>query len=90
MSQGQQTVEPAGDWTDEILAVAEGMWYVIRAHLARHPLLLTRRSLDLPTLVIAEALLQALLRAADPVSRSPTLQPAATPKTSSLSGGPSS
>ncbi|WP_327111604.1 TetR/AcrR family transcriptional regulator C-terminal domain-containing protein [Nocardia sp. NBC_01730] len=50
------------DWTDEILAVAGGMWRAIRANPHAIPLLLTRRSLDLPTLVIAEALLQALAR----------------------------
>ncbi|WP_067833965.1 TetR/AcrR family transcriptional regulator C-terminal domain-containing protein [Nocardia lijiangensis] len=61
-AEAQWTVEPSGDWTDEILAVAEGMWRAIRSHPHAIPLILTRRTLDLPTLVIAEALLQALAR----------------------------
>ncbi|MFD0361996.1 TetR/AcrR family transcriptional regulator C-terminal domain-containing protein [Nocardia sp. GCM10030253] len=62
MAEAHWSAEPSGDWVDEITAVAEGMWRAIRAHPHAIPLLLTRRSLDLPTLTTAEALLRALAR----------------------------
>ncbi|WP_281919214.1 TetR/AcrR family transcriptional regulator [Nocardia sputorum] len=62
LAEARWTVEPSGDWADETRAVAEGMWRAIRSHPHAIPLLLTRRTLDLPTLVTAEALLRALAR----------------------------
>lgn len=61
-AQARWTTESSGDWTDEVFAVAEGMWRAIRAHPHVIPLILTRRSLDQPTLATAEALLRALAR----------------------------
>ncbi|MEV4645790.1 TetR/AcrR family transcriptional regulator C-terminal domain-containing protein [Saccharopolyspora sp. NPDC049357] len=52
----------SGDWGDEVLAVAEGIWCAVRAHPHAIPLILTRRSYDLATLLPAEALLRALAR----------------------------
>ena len=52
--------DASGDWEAEVLAIAEGMWRAVRAHPHAIPLILTRRSFDVPTLVPAEALLQAL------------------------------
>lgn len=52
----------SGNWDDGVLAVAEGMWRTVRAHPHAIPLILTRRSLDLATLLPAEALLRALAR----------------------------
>ncbi|MEV0056844.1 TetR/AcrR family transcriptional regulator C-terminal domain-containing protein [Saccharopolyspora shandongensis] len=62
MAQASWAAEPPGDWADEVLAVAEGMWRAVRAHPHAIPLILTRRSLDVATLAPAEALLQALAR----------------------------
>ncbi|TCP42076.1 TetR family transcriptional regulator [Tamaricihabitans halophyticus] len=54
---------PASDqWDAEVLAIAEGMWRAVRNHPHAIPLILTRRNLDLTTLLPAEALLQALAR----------------------------
>jgi AcrR family transcriptional regulator len=62
MAEVRWAAEPSGDWGDEVLAIAEGMWRAVRAHPHTIPLILTRRSVDLATLVPAEALLQALAR----------------------------
>lgn len=62
MAEANWTVEESADWDDEALVVAEGMWRAVRAHPHAIPLVLTRRSLDLATLVPAEALLRALAR----------------------------
>ncbi|MEV0698643.1 TetR/AcrR family transcriptional regulator C-terminal domain-containing protein [Saccharopolyspora sp. NPDC050389] len=62
MAQASWPAEAPGDWADEVLAVAEGMWRAVRAHPHAIPLILTRRSLDVATLAPAEALLQALAR----------------------------
>ncbi|GGL28147.1 TetR/AcrR family transcriptional regulator [Nocardia jinanensis] len=55
-------IETAGDWPAQVLAIAEGMWRAVRAHPHAIPLILTRRSSDISTLVPAEALLEALAR----------------------------
>lgn len=60
MAEASWTFEVPDDWGDEVLAVAEGMWRAVRAHPHAIPLILTRRTLDLATLVPAEALLRAL------------------------------
>lgn len=60
MAEASWTFEAPDDWGDEVLAVAEGMWRAVRAHPHAIPLILTRRTLDLSTLVPAEALLRAL------------------------------
>lgn len=60
MAEASWDAAPSGDWGDEVLAVAEGMWLAVRAHPHAIPLILTRRSLDLVTLLSAEALLRAL------------------------------
>ncbi|MGC4938964.1 TetR/AcrR family transcriptional regulator [Kribbella sp. DT2] len=60
MAQARWTSEPRDDWRDQVVAVAEGMWQAVRAHPHAVPLILTRRSLDLATLLPAEALLQAI------------------------------
>jgi AcrR family transcriptional regulator len=62
MAEARWPAEAPGDWGDEVLAVAEGMWRAVRAHPHAIPLILTRRSLDLATLRPAEALLRALAR----------------------------
>ncbi|OAP20484.1 MULTISPECIES: TetR/AcrR family transcriptional regulator C-terminal domain-containing protein [Amycolatopsis] len=54
--------DPSGDWRADVHAVAEGMWRAVRAHPHAIPLILTRRSFDLPALRPAEALVQALAR----------------------------
>ncbi|MFD2468838.1 TetR/AcrR family transcriptional regulator [Amycolatopsis silviterrae] len=54
--------DPSEDWRDDVRAVAEGMWRAVRAHPHAIPLILTRRSFDLPTLRPAEALVRALAR----------------------------
>lgn len=53
---------PYPTWDDEALAVAEAMWRAARAHPNAIPLILTRRTVDLATLVPSEALLRALAR----------------------------
>ncbi|MGW0005328.1 TetR/AcrR family transcriptional regulator [Nocardia grenadensis] len=55
-------VETPDDWPAQVVSVAEGMWRAVRAHPHAIPLILTRRSSDLPTLAPAEALLRALAR----------------------------
>jgi len=62
MAEARWDVAPSGDWGAEVLAVAERMWLAVRAHPHVIPLILTRRSLDLATLLPAEALLRALAR----------------------------
>jgi AcrR family transcriptional regulator len=52
--------ETPGDWPAQVVSVAEGMWRAVRAHPHAIPLILTRRSSDVPTLAPAEALLRAL------------------------------
>ncbi|WP_134663154.1 MULTISPECIES: TetR/AcrR family transcriptional regulator C-terminal domain-containing protein [Amycolatopsis] len=54
--------DPSDDWRADVHAVAEGMWRAVRAHPHAIPLILTRRSFDLPTLRPAEALVRALAR----------------------------
>nr|WP_042197215.1 TetR/AcrR family transcriptional regulator [Kibdelosporangium sp. MJ126-NF4]CEL22814.1 Transcriptional regulator, TetR family [Kibdelosporangium sp. MJ126-NF4]CTQ89955.1 Transcriptional regulator, TetR family [Kibdelosporangium sp. MJ126-NF4] len=51
---------PSGDWANDVLAVAEGMWRAVRAHPHTIPLILTLRTIDIATLRPAEALLAAL------------------------------
>ncbi|MFI2476430.1 TetR/AcrR family transcriptional regulator C-terminal domain-containing protein [Nocardia xishanensis] len=55
-----QWTDTGGDWATRVFAIAEAMWRAVRAHPHVIPLILTRRSFDIPTLVPAEALLQAL------------------------------
>lgn len=62
MAEVRWAADPSGDWGEEVLAVAEGMWRAVRAHPHAIPLILTRRSVDLATLTPAEALLGALAR----------------------------
>ncbi|MBC7305000.1 MAG: TetR/AcrR family transcriptional regulator [Nocardia sp.] len=52
--------ETGEDWAAQVAAIAEGMWRAVRAHPHAIPLILTRRSSDVATLVPAEALLAAL------------------------------
>ncbi|WP_328712804.1 TetR/AcrR family transcriptional regulator [Nocardia salmonicida] len=52
--------ETADDWAAQVAAIAEGMWWAVRAHPHAIPLILTRRSSDVATLAPAEALLRAL------------------------------
>ena len=59
---GTRWSETAGDWPEQVRAIAEGMWRAVRAHPHAIPLILTRRSSDIPTLAPAEALLAALSR----------------------------
>ncbi|MGW5386099.1 TetR/AcrR family transcriptional regulator [Nocardia sp. NPDC003963] len=54
--------ESADEWPVRVSAIAEGMWRAVRAHPHAIPLILTRRSSDIPTLAPAEALLEALAR----------------------------
>ncbi|UGT61817.1 TetR/AcrR family transcriptional regulator [Nocardia asteroides] len=51
-----------GDWRADLRSVATRMWRAIRAHPHAIPLILTRRSVDIATLLPAEALLRALAR----------------------------
>ncbi|MDT3395670.1 TetR/AcrR family transcriptional regulator C-terminal domain-containing protein [Streptomyces sp. B1866] len=53
---------PSDDWRADVRAVAEAHWRAVRAHPEAIPLILTRRSLDRPTLAGAEELLAALAR----------------------------
>jgi len=53
---------PSDDWRADLRTLAEAHWRAVRAHPDVIPLILTRRSLDLPTLTGAEALLAALAR----------------------------
>jgi AcrR family transcriptional regulator len=62
MAEARWPAEQLDDWTDDVLAIAAGMWHAVRSHPHAIPLILTRRSLDLPTLIPAEALLGALAR----------------------------
>ncbi|WP_431949228.1 TetR/AcrR family transcriptional regulator [Nocardia lijiangensis] len=55
-----QWTDPGGDWETRVSAIAEAMWRTARAHPHAIPLILTRRTFDIPTLIPAEALLQAL------------------------------
>lgn len=50
------------DWRDDVRALATTLWQAIRAHPNAIPLVLTRRTLDRPTLHQAEAMLRALRR----------------------------
>ncbi|MEV3962521.1 TetR/AcrR family transcriptional regulator [Nocardia sp. NPDC050193] len=52
--------ETPDDWPAQVVSVAAGMWRAVRAHPHAIPLILTRRSSDIPTLAPAEALLRAL------------------------------
>ncbi len=49
-----------GDWRTQVRALAEANWRAVRAHPDVIPLILTRRTLDEPTLAGGEALLRAL------------------------------
>lgn len=53
-------VDEGGDWVSRVSAIAEAMWRAVRAHPHAIPLILTRRTFDIPTLAPAEALLGAL------------------------------
>ncbi|KUJ66989.1 hypothetical protein ACZ90_31725 [Streptomyces albus subsp. albus] len=53
---------PSEDWRSDVRALAEAQWRAVRAHPDVIPLILTRRSLDLPTLEHGEKLLAALAR----------------------------
>ncbi|WP_059010514.1 TetR/AcrR family transcriptional regulator [Streptomyces specialis] len=53
---------PSPDWRADLRAVAEAHWRAFRAHPDVIPLVMTRRSLDLPTLAGAEDMLDALAR----------------------------
>ncbi|WP_433891483.1 TetR/AcrR family transcriptional regulator [Streptomyces sp. CA-111067] len=53
---------PSADWRADVRAIAEAQWRAVRAHPDVIPLVLTRRSVDRPTLEGAELLLDALAR----------------------------
>ncbi|WKX71156.1 TetR/AcrR family transcriptional regulator [Streptomyces sp. XD-27] len=53
---------PSDDWRADVRALAEAHWRAVRAHPDVIPLILTRRTVDLPTLATAEDLLEALSR----------------------------
>ncbi|GAB2618146.1 hypothetical protein GCM10027168_58080 [Streptomyces capparidis] len=53
---------PSDDWRADVRTLAEAHWRAYRAHPDVIPLILTRRSLDLPTLTGGEHLLAALAR----------------------------
>jgi AcrR family transcriptional regulator len=63
MAGAPESPPPASaDWRDEVRAIATSMWRSARAHPNAIPLLLTRRTLDGPTLDRAEEMLGALRR----------------------------
>jgi AcrR family transcriptional regulator len=53
---------PTADWAEDVHAVALALWQAGRAHPAAIPLVLTRRSSSISSLVPAEALIDALSR----------------------------
>ncbi|MEV6430959.1 TetR/AcrR family transcriptional regulator C-terminal domain-containing protein [Nocardia sp. NPDC051463] len=55
-----QWTDEGGEWETRVFTIAEATWRAVRAHPHAIPLILTRRSFDIPTLAPAEALLQAL------------------------------